>query len=396
MSGVPDNPKVIYMDHAATTPTDPCVVEAMTPYFGTLYGNASSLYSIGIKAEEAIDEARKTVARFIGARPEEIYFTSGGTESDNWAIQGVAWQNERRGKHIITSMIEHHAVHETAKFMERCGFKVTYVDVDEHGLVDPDDVKKALTPDTTIVSIMHANNEIGTIEPIAEIARVVKAAGVYFHTDAVQTYGKIPLNVDELGVDMLSVSGHKLYGPKGVGVLYVRKGTRIMSYMHGGGQERGRRAGTHNTPGIVGLAKATELAAGPERSAEAARATELAGRLRDGIFESVPDVRLNGHPERRLPGNLNICVEGIEGEAMLLCLDANGVCVSSGSACTTGSLEPSHVLLAIGLPAEVAHGSLRFSLGRENTREEVDFVCDVFPDIVKKLRAMSPTYTKAV
>jgi len=384
---------VIYMDHAATTPMDERVCRAMQPYCRKYFGNPATMYSVGRKSEEALEEARSRVARLVGAKPEEIFFTSGGTESDNWAIKGVAYAYEKKGRHIITTRIEHHAVLEPCHFLERRGWEVTYLPVDQYGLVDPEDVRRAIRDDTVLVSVMHANNEIGTIEPIAEIGRVARERGVVFHTDAVQTVGKVPVDVEALNVDLLSLSAHKFYGPKGVGALYIRKGVRIESFMHGGGQERGKRASTHNVPGIVGLGVAAEIALA-EMEEEAVETRRLAWLLWQGLKERIPDIRLNGHPERRLPGNVNVCIEGAEGEAMLLCLDNNRVCVSSGSACTTGSLEPSHVLLAIGVPAEVAHGSLRFTLGKENTTEHVEYVLEVLPEIVARLREMSPLYQR--
>jgi cysteine desulfurase len=379
------------MDHAATTPMDERVCRAMQPYCRRYFGNPATMYSVGRKSNEAIEEARSTVAEFLGAKPEEVYFTSGGTESDNWAIKGVAYANEKKGRHLITSQIEHHAVLEPCQVMEKRGWEVTYLPVDQYGLVDPDDVHSAIRDDTVLVSVMHANNEIGTIEPIAEIGRVTRERGLPFHVDAVQTVGKMRVNVDELNVDLLSLSAHKFYGPKGVGALYVRKGVRIEPFMHGGGQERGKRASTHNVPGIVGLGTAVEIAAA-EMAEEGAKLRRLGWLLWEGLRERIPDTRFNGHPERRLPGNVNVCVDGAEGEAMLLCLDNNRVCCSSGSACTTGSLEPSHVLLAIGVPAEIAHGSLRFTLGKSSTNEHVAHVLEVLPDIVARLREMSPLY----
>lgn len=379
----------IYLDYAATTPTHPDVLKAMLPYFTEIFGNPSSIYSYGQEAKAAIEEARSKVADFIGAKNEEIVFTSGGTEADNYAIKGVAFANEAKGNHIITSAIEHHAVLETCKFLEKRGFKVTYLPVDEHGLVNPDDVKKAITAKTVIVSIMHANNEVGTIQPIAEIGKITREGGIYFHTDAVQTIGHIPVNVNELGVDLLSISGHKLYGPKGVGVLYIRKGTRLVSFMNGGDQERRRRASTENTPGIVGLSKAVELAR-PDMDEEARRLTGLRDQLIKGIFEHIDHIRLNGHPSKRLPNNVNISVEFIEGESMCLNLDLEGICVSTGSACTSSTLEPSHVLMAMKIPVEQAHGSLRFTLGKWTTEEEISQVVEILPRVVAKLRAMSP------
>jgi len=379
----------IYLDYAATTPTHPEVVKAMLPYFTDAFGNPSSIHSYGQEAKGAIEEARAKVADLIGARGEEIVFTSGGTEADNFAIKGVAYANEGKGNHIITSAIEHHAVIETCKFLEKRGFLVTHLPVDEYGLVDPDDVKKVITDKTILISVMHANNEVGTIEPIAKIGKIAKEAGIYFHTDAVQTAGHIPVNVNELGVDLLAMSAHKLYGPKGVGALYIRKGTRLVAFMHGGEQERRRRASTENVPGIVGFGRAAELAK-QEMSEEAELLTHLRDRLIKGILERIDHTRLNGHPVMRLPNNVNVSVDFVEGESMLLNLDLEGICASTGSACSSASLEPSHVLLATGLSHELAHGSLRFSLGKWTTEDEIERVLDVLPRIVAKLRAMSP------
>jgi len=379
----------IYLDHAATTPTRPEVVKAMLPYFTDAFGNASSIYSHGREARGAVEEARTKVAELIGARSEEIIFTSGGTEADNYALKGVAYANERKGNHIITTSIEHHAVMEVCKFLERRGFKITYLPVDKYGLVAPDDVKRAITDKTILISVMHANNQVGTIEPVEEIGKIAREAGVYFHTDAVQTLGHIPVNVDELKVDLLAISAHKLYGPKGVGALYVRKGTRLVPLMHGGEQEKRRRAGTENVPGIVGLGRVVELA-GQEMGKEAERLAYLRDKLIKGLLEKIDHIRLNGHPTRRLPNNVNVSVDFVEGESMLLNLDLEGICASTGSACSSASLEPSHVLLALGLPAEQAHGSLRFTLGRENTEADVERVLEVLPGIVARLRAMSP------
>ena len=379
----------IYLDHAATTPTHPEVVKAMLPYFTDAFGNPSSIYSYGQEAKGAIEEARAKVADLMGARSDETVFTSGGTEADNFAIKGMAYANEGKGNHIITSAIEHHAVIETCKFLEKRGFLVTYLPVDEYGLVDPDDVKKAITDKTILISVMHANNEVGTIQPIAEIGKIAKEAGIYFHTDAVQTAGHIPVNVNELGVDLLAMSAHKLYGPKGVEALYIRKGTRLVAFMHGGEQERKRRASTENVPGIVGFGRAAELAK-QEMPEEAERLTHLRDKLIKGILEQIEHTRLNGHPLKRLPNNVNISVDFVEGESMLLNLDLEGICASTGSACSSASLEPSHVLLALGLSPEQAHGSLRFSLGKENSEEDMGRVLKVLPGIVAKLRAMSP------
>ncbi|TYP59899.1 cysteine desulfurase NifS [Thermosediminibacter litoriperuensis] len=387
--------KRIYMDHAGTTPMRKEVLEAMLPYFTEKFGNASTVYSYGREAKATIEEAREKVARLVGADPREIFFTSGGTESDNWAIRGIAHANKDKGNHIITTSIEHHAVLHTCEDLEKEGFKVTYLPVDRYGLVKVEDVINAITDETILVTIMHANNEIGTIEPISEIGQALKKLDrkVYFHTDAVQTVGKIPVKVDELGVDLLSISAHKIYGPKGVGALYIRKGTRIKPFMTGGAQENKRRAGTENVPGIVGLGKAAELA---ERELEDhyKKLSHLRDKLIKGIMEKIPHVILNGHPTQRLPHNVNLCFEYIEGESLLLNLDMKGICASSGSACTSGSLEPSHVLLAIGLPHEIAHGSLRLTLGRDNTEEDVDYVLEVLPGIVEKLRQMSPLFPK--
>ena len=385
--------KRIYMDYAATTPTDPEVIKAMTPYFNEICGNPSSLHSFGQEAKHAVEEARGVIASFIGAGGDEIVFTSGGTEGNNYALKGVVNANIERGNHIITSSVEHHCVTETCKFLETRGLKVTYLPVDKYGVVDPEEVKKAITDKTILISIMHANNEIGTIEPVAEIGKIAKEAGVCFHTDAVQTFGHLPINVDELNVDLLSASAHKLYGPKGVGMLYIRKGTRIKSFMHGGDQENGRRASTHNVSGIVGFGKAVELA--KERMEnEAVIQTKWRDKLIKGILDKIESSRLNGHPVKRLPNNVNVSVEYIEGESMILNLDMEGVACSTGSACTSSSLEPSHVLLAIGLPHEIAHGSLRFTVGRFSKEYDIDYVLEILPKIVSKLRAMSPLYKK--
>lgn len=381
--------KRIYLDYAATTPTHPEVVKAMLPYFTESFGNPSSIYSYGQEAKEAVETARAQVARLINARTEEIVFTSGGTEADNFALKGVALANDAKCNHIITSTIEHHAVLESAKYLEQRGFQVTYLPVDKYGLVDPSDVKKAITNKTILVSVIHANNEVGTIEPIAEIGRITRETGVYFHTDAVQTVGHIPVNVNELGVDLLSMSAHKLYGPKGVGALYIRKGTKIVSLLHGGEQERRRRASTENVPGIVGLGKAAELAR-PEIDEEARRLTLLRDKLTKNLLERIEHTQLNGHPTRRLPNNVNISVEYVEGESMCLNLDLEGICASTGSACSSSSAEPSHVLLALGILPQQAHGSLRFTLGKWTTEEDIERVLEVLPGIVSKLRAMSP------
>ena len=381
--------KRIYLDYAATTPTHPEVVKTMLPYFTDAFGNPSSLYSYGQESKGAMEEARVQVAELIGARDEEIIFTSGGTGADNFAIKGVAFANDNKGNHIIASSIEHHAVVETCKFLQGKGFRVMYLPVDEYGLVDPQDVKKAITNKTILISVMHANNEVGTIEPIGEIGKIAKEAGIYLHTDAVQTVGHIPADVSELGVDLLSISGHKLYGPKGVGALYIRKGTRLIPFMHGGEQERTRRAGTENVPGIVGLGQAAKIAQ-QEMSEEAERLSYLREKLIKGILERIDHTRLNGHPSRRLPNNVNVSIDFVEGESMLLNLDLQGICTSTGSACSSSSLEPSHVLLAMGLSHEQAHSSLRLTLGKWTTEEEIKLVLDVLPRIVAKLRGMSP------
>ena len=383
--------KAIYLDHASTTPTDPEVVEAMLPWFSEEFGNPSTVYSLGLTAAGAIQEAREAIAGTIGAEPDEIYFTSGGTESDNWAITGAADALQKKGRHLITSTIEHHAILETMEYLEKRGCEVTRVPVDSGGLVDPEDVRRAIRPDTILVSIMHGNNEVGTIEPIAEIGKITREAGTLLHSDVVQTAGKMPLDVNELGLDMLSMSAHKFYGPKGVGLMYMRKRARITPLFHGGAQERGRRAGTLNVPGIIGMAKALQLCR--ERMAEdAAREAELRDRLWTGLSNSIDAIYANGSMEHRLPNNLNMRLDGIEGESMILMLDMEGICVSSGSACTTGSLEPSHVLLALGIPQELAHGSLRVTLGRSTTAEHIDHFIEVFPPIVARLREMSPIW----
>ena len=387
--------KKIYLDNAATTPTDARVLESMLPFFSQMYGNPSSLHAFGQEAKHAIEEARYIVAQFMGARQEEIIFTSGGTESNNSAIKGVACARRDKGNHIITSKIEHHAVLETCHFLEKQGFEVAYIPVDEFGVIDPADVKKAITEKTILISIMHANNEIGTIQPIAEIGQIAREWGIYFHTDAVQTLGHIPIDVSELNVDLLSASGHKLYGPKGVGILYVKKGVRMLPFMHGGDQEQGRRASTHNVPGILGFGKAVELAK-EEMAREIEQLTLLRDKLIKGVIDKIEYARLNGHPKERLPNNVNVSISYVEGESMLLNLDMEGIACSTGSACTSSSLEPSHVLAAIGLSHELAHGSLRFSLGRLTSEEDVGYVLEVLPRIVRKLRAMSPLYRKEV
>ncbi|MBI2832724.1 MAG: cysteine desulfurase NifS [Chloroflexi bacterium] len=383
--------RAIYLDYAATTPARPEVVEAMLPYFTEVFGNPSSIYSCGQEARGAVEEARGKVAALIGAGHDELVFTSGGTEADNFAFKGVAHARESKGNHIITTPIEHHAVLETCKFLEKRGFQVTYLPVDQYGMVDPDDVRKAITSKTILISVMHANNEVGTIEPLAEISKIAREAGVYFHTDAVQTTGHIPANVNELGVDLLSISAHKLYGPKGVGALYIRKGTRLVSFMHGGEQESRRRAGTENVPSIAGFGRAAELA-GQDMSEEAQRLTLLRDRLINGLSERIESIHLNGHPTKRLPNNVSVTFDFVEGESICLNLDLEGICSSTGSACSSSSLEPSHVLLAMGVPREQAHGSLRFTLGKWTTDEDIDSVLEVVPRVIGKLRAMSPLF----
>ena len=381
--------KRIYLDHAATTPTDPRVLETMLPYFSDAFGNPSSIHSLGQETRAAVEEARHKIASLIGAQSEEIIFTSGGTEADNFAIKGAASANKQKGNHVITTSIEHHAVLESCKFLEGQGFGVTCLSVDRNGLVDPDEIRKAITAGTILISVMHANNEVGTVQPIADIGKIARERGICFHTDAVQTVGHIPVNVNELGIDLLAMSAHKLYGPKGVGALYIRKGTRIDSFMHGGGQERGLRASTENVPAIVGFGKAAEIAQ-REVDRESKRLTSLRDKLIQGLFERIPEIHLNGHPVQRLPNNVNVSIGFVEGESMAIGLDMEGIAASTGSACTSHDLEPSHVLLALGLPGVLARGSLRFSLGRETTEEEIGRVLEVLPRIVARLRAVSP------
>lgn len=383
--------KVIYLDNAATTRTAPEVVDAMLPYFTENYGNPSSIYGFASANKEVIAEQREKIADVLGAKANEIYFTAGGTESDNWALTATAEAYGTKGKHIITSRIEHHAVLHTCAYLEKRGYEVTYLDVDENGLVDPRKVEEAIRPDTILISIMAANNEIGTIQPIREIGEIAHAHGVLFHTDAVQAFAQIPINVDECHIDMLSASGHKLNGPKGIGFLYIRKGVKIRSFIHGGAQERKRRAGTENVPGIVGLGKAVELAAATMEE-RAAKETELRDYAISRIEKEIPYCRLNGDRVKRLPNNINFSFRFIEGESMLIKLDFKGICASSGSACTSGSLDPSHVLLAIGLPHEIAHGSLRMTLGADTTKEEIDYTVDCLKEIVEEIRSMSPLY----
>ena len=385
--------KMVYLDYAATAPTDPEVLKAMEPYFFEKFGNPASIHSFGQEAKKGMEDARQILASFIGASASEIIFTSGGTESNNFVIKGVAAALKDKGNHIITSAIEHHAVSEPCKYLEKQGFKVTYIGVDKSGLVSPDDIKKAITPQTILISVMHANNEIGVIQPIVEIGKIAKEKGVYFHTDAVQTVGHIPVNVNDLNVDLLSLSAHKFYGPKGVGALYVRKGTRIERFLHGGDQENGRRASTQNTPGIVGLGKAIELCK-VKMDEEARSQSSLRDRLIREIPEKITEVILNGHATQRLPNNVNFSIKYIEGESMLLNLDLLGIACSTGSACTSTSLEPSHVLLAIGLPHEIAHGSLRITMGRWTKDSDIDNLLEALPKVVAKLRAMSPLYDK--
>ena len=380
----------IYLDYAATTPTHPDVSKAMSPFLRHSFGNPSSMHSAGQEARVAVEEAREKVASLIGAGSKEIVFTSGGTESDNFALKGMAYAHEGKRNHIITSSVEHHAVLETCKFLQRLGFTVTYLPVDGYGLVDPDDVKRAITERTLLISVMHANNEVGTVEPIAEIGKVAREAGICFHTDAVQTAGHIPVKVDDLGIDMLAMSAHKLGGPKGVGALYVRKGTRMVSFVHGGEQEEGRRASTENVPGIVGFGQAAEIAQ-RESDKEAERLTALRDKLTKGLIVQMEPVQLNGHPTRRLPNNVNMSIDGVEGEHLLLNLNARGICVSTGSACSSSNSEPSHVLLALGLSHEQARGSIRLSLGRETTERDIDCALAVLPEVVAKLRAMPPS-----
>ncbi len=383
--------QLVYLDNSATTPVKPEVLEAMLPYLKDEYGNPSSIYRKAAAAEIAVRTAREQVAEALGASANEIFFTACGTEADNWAIKGVALANQKKGKHIITSQIEHHAVLHTVQYLEKMGFSVTVLPVDGEGKVSPDALRDAIREDTVLVSIMMANNEIGTVQPIRELAAIAKEKGVLFHTDAVQAVGSLAIDVKELGVDLLSLSAHKFGGPKGVGALYIKRGTRIDNFMHGGAQERNRRGGTENVAGIAGLGKAISLATANIKE-KAARITALRDKLIAGIEKEIPHIRFNGHRTDRLPGNVNFCFQYIEGEALLLRLDAKGIAASSGSACTSGSLDPSHVLLALGLPHEIAHGSLRLSIGEQNTEEEIDYVLKVLPDIVNTLRQMSPLY----
>ena len=384
--------KVIYLDHAATTATRPEVVEAMLPYFTENYGNPSTVYELGSKNKSAVTHSRETIAKALGTDAANIYFTAGGSEADNWALVATAEAYKNKGNHIITSKIEHHAILHTCEYLEKeRGYEVTYIDVDENGIIKLDELKKAIRPTTILISVMFANNEIGTIQPIKEIGAIAREHGILFHTDAVQAFGQIPIDVDELNIDMLSSSGHKLNGPKGIGFLYIRKGVKIRSFIHGGAQERKRRAVTENVPGIVGFGKAVEIAIAT-MDKRIKQETELRDYLIDRILAEVPYTRLNGDRERRLPNNANFSFQFIEGESLLIMLDMAGICGSSGSACTSGSLDPSHVLLAIGLPHEIAHGSLRLTLGEDNTREEMDYVVEKIKGIVERLRSMSPLY----
>jgi cysteine desulfurase len=383
--------KRIYMDYAATTPVRKEVLDEMLPFFSVTFGNPSSLHTYGQGAKKAMEEAREKVASAIGATPDEVIFTSGGTESDNFAVKGVALAKEEKGRHIITSAIEHHAVLESCRFLEKKGYEITRLPVDSKGIVDLDDLKRAIKKETVLISIMHGNNEIGTIQPINEIGSIAKERGIIFHTDAVQTLGRLPLNVDAINVDLLSASGHKFYGPKGVGFIYIRKGTRITPFMHGGEQERGRRASTHNVPGIIGLGKAAELAV-LDLDKETARITALRDKLIKGILDNIPDTRLNGHPTKRLSNNVHLSIDYVEGESLLLYLDMEGIACSTGSACSSANLAPSHVLTAIGVSPDTPYGALRFTLGRQTTEEDVNFVIEILPGIVEKLREMSPVY----
>ena len=383
--------RFIYLDHAATTPARPEVVEAMVPFFTNDFGNPSSIYSFSQKNKSVITECREVIAKSLNAKANEIYFTAGGTEADNWALKATAEAYATKGKHIITTKIEHHAILHTAKYLESKGFEITYLDVDENGVVKLDQLKKAIRPDTILISVMYANNEIGTVQPVKEIGAIAKAHGIIFHTDAVQAYGQIPIDVDECNIDMLSASGHKLNGPKGIGFLYIRTGLKLRNLIHGGAQERSRRAGTENVPGIVGLAKAVEIAF-DTMDERTKKELELRDYLIQKLIQEIPYARLNGHRVDRLPNNVNVSFQFIEGESLLIMLDMAGICASSGSACTSGSLDPSHVLLAIGLPHEIAHGSLRLTVGDENTMEEMDYVVEQVKTIVQKLRDMSPLH----
>ena len=383
--------ELIYLDNAATTKVAPEVYEAMNPYFEEYYGNAASVYRFAGESKKAVEDARKEVADFLGAKPNEIYFTGGGSESDNWALKGIAFSQRKKGKHIITSAIEHHAILHTCEYLEKLGYEITYVGVDENGILKLDELEKAIREDTILISVMFANNEIGSIQPIKEIGEIAKKHKILFHTDAVQAYGHVPINVDEYHIDLLSASGHKINGPKGIGILYVRNGVKIESFVHGGAQERGKRAGTHNTPGIVGFGRATTLA--KEKMEERTKKeVELRDFLIKRVLDEVPYTKLNGDKVKRLPNNVNFSFRFIEGESLLIMLDQKGICASSGSACTSGSLDPSHVLLAIGLPHEIAHGSLRLTLSDETTKEEIDYTVEAIKTVVERLRSMSPLY----
>ncbi len=383
--------RTVYLDHAATTYVKPEVFEAMKPYFSEHFGNASSIYSLGRDSKKAVEESREKVAKAIGAEPKEVYFTGSGSEADNWALKGIAAAYKKKGNHIITSAIEHPAIMSSCKYLEGEGFEITYVPVDSDGLVSPEQIRNAIKENTILISIMFANNEIGTIQPIKEIGAIAKEKGVLFHTDAVQAVGNVNIDVKDLNVDLLSLSGHKFYGPKGIGALYIKKGVKISSFIHGGQQERGKRASTENVPGIIGLGRAIELAT-QNLDEYNKKLIELREKTIEGLFAKVPYIRLNGHRHNRLPGNVNISFEFIEGESLLLMLDMKGIYGSSGSACSSGSLDPSHVLLAIGLPHEIAHGSLRLTFGDENTQEDVDYILEVIPQMVSKLRDMSPLW----
>lgn len=383
--------RLIYMDNAATTPVHKEVVDAMVPFFTETYGNAASVYRFAGNAKKAVEDSREIIASYLGCKPREVYFTAGGSESDNWAIIGTAEAYQDKGKHIITTKIEHHAVLHTCEYLEKRGYEVTYLDVDENGMVSPEAVEDAIREDTILISIMFANNEIGTIEPIGQIGEIAHKHGIVFHTDAVQAYGHVDINVGDMNIDMLSASAHKINGPKGVGIMYLRDGLKVGAYIHGGAQERSRRAGTHNTPGIVGFGKATEIAVAT-MEARALREKELRDRLIDKVLEEIPYTKLNGHRSERLTNNANFSFRFIEGESLLIMLDQKGICGSSGSACTSGALDPSHVLLAIGLPHEIAHGSLRLTISDRNTEEDIDYVVDQLKMIVDRLRSMSPLY----
>ena len=383
--------KTIYLDNAATTMVNPKVVDAMMPFFTEYYGNPSSIYSFAGKAKEAVEDARAAIAGILGAKTEEIYFTGGGSESDNWALKATAEMYGSKGKHIITSTIEHHAILHTCDYLEKQGFEITYVGVDENGRIKLDELKGAIRPDTILISVMAANNEIGTIQPLKEIGAIAKEHGILFHTDAVQAFAHIPINVDEMNIDMLSASGHKINGPKGIGIMYIRKGVKIGSFIHGGAQERKRRAGTHNVPGIVGMGMAAKIAT-EEMQERMAYECKLRDHLIERVLTEIPYSRLNGDRTNRLPNNTSFCFRFIEGESMLILLDQAGICGSSGSACTSGSLDPSHVLLAIGLPHEIAHGSLRLTLSEQTTMEEIDYTVDELKKIIERLRSMSPLY----